>query len=183
MMGALPEGRRGQALALALLFLVAAAVWVGVAAPAIGWYEARNDELAADAQRIAHLTALTAQLPALRAAAQDTAPQTAGLLAGVTDDLAGANLQGAVQGLAQAAGLTLDSAEALPATQAGSLRRIGLSVTLSGTWPAFIGLLAAFAAAQPGMAVDNVSIAASSAPDATQDVPLNITFSVYGFRS
>jgi general secretion pathway protein M len=178
----LPEGRAGQALALSLLALALALVWIAVCLPVMGWYGARNAVLAEDAVEIAHLTALRAQLPALRAAAAATPSPDAGLLPGATDDLAAANLQGAVQDLARAAGLTIESAEALPPVAAGPLRRIGLSVTLNATWPAFIGLLAALAA-HPGMAADNIVIAAAAAPDAPQDVALNISFAVYGFRS
>ena len=43
---ALPEGRRGQALAVALVLILAAFLWLGVVTPLVGWYQTRSEELA-----------------------------------------------------------------------------------------------------------------------------------------
>lgn len=182
--GPMPEGRTGQVFALAILIIAIAVIWIGIFLPVFDWYEARNQTLANDAVKIAHLTALRAELPALSAAAATGPAQAdAGLLSGSTDDLAAANLQGTVQDLARSAGLTVNSAEALPSLNEGPLRRIGLSVSLNATWPEFIRLMGVVTATHPGMEVDNISISASDAPNTKQDSVLNINFSVYGFKS
>lgn len=180
----LPEGRTGQVFAVAILLITIGVIWIGIFLPGFEWYEARNQTLAEDAIKIAHLTALRGELPALSAAvAAAPGPADAGLLSGTSDDLAAANLQGTVQDLARSAGLTVNSAEALSPLNEGPLRRIGLSVSLNATFSEFIRLMAVVAAAHRGMEVDNISISASAAPDTQQDSILNINFAVYGFRS
>jgi general secretion pathway protein M len=180
----LPEGRQGQALAVAITLLAAALLWFGAVSPLLGWYEARADELAQQQEIAAHMAALGQEIPALKAAISAAGLQSAGdqvLLAGGTDAIAGANLQSALQDLATQAGTSLDSAEMLPVQQAGTLRRIGIQVSVTATWPVLIALLEAISMARPRMIVDQLSIINASQPAVGQAQPVQANFSVTGF--
>jgi general secretion pathway protein M len=182
----LPEGDFGQALAAFLAIAVAALVWFSAIMPAVSWYEGRAAQSAQQRLEIAHITALQRSLPALRAAVAASASAAndhAILLPGDSDDIAGANLQSSLQALASAAGTSLDSAAAVAPGQVGVLRRIGVDVSVTATWPVLIALLTAIDTATPRMTVDDLSIAAGAAPDLHQDVPLQASFSVFAFRA
>jgi general secretion pathway protein M len=142
----LPEGGRGRALAVALLVILAAALWLALISPLIGWYEARSAALAEQRQLLVHMTALANSLPGLRRAATQVTPSADGpassaLVPGDSDAIAAATLQGAVQDMASGASASLSSIEVLPALQKGAFRRIGLRIHFAGNWPAFIALL------------------------------------------
>ncbi len=183
---ALPEGRVGQALALLISFLVLAALWVGVAAPLSGWFYERADLLAGERQELAHDQALRRSLPALRAAnaAAATQADTSGiLLAGGSDAIAGANLQSALQSLAAQAGTSLDSITMVPEQPEGTLRPIGVQVSVTATWPVLTALLAAIDDAQPRMVVDRLTVTSAGQADPRQNAPLQADFSVTAFRT
>jgi general secretion pathway protein M len=175
--GALPEGRTGQILAAALALAALAALWLGAVAPAWGWFGARPE--------LAHLTMLRTSLPDLRrAVAGSAAPAAAAmLLAGDSDAIAAANLQSAVQGLATTSGLSLDSVAMVPEEPVGALRKIGVAVSLTTTWPALVALLGAIDTAQPRMITDDLVVTASTPTDPRQDVPLEASFTVSAFRA
>lgn len=181
----LPEGRQGQVLAVGGVLLLAALVWFELMAPCAGWYQSRQDALAAMRGEAAHMQALKAALPALRAAIQAGDADAGGrvLLAGDSDAIAGANLQAALNGLAGDAGTSLDSAETVATQTMGGLRRVGVAVTVSATWPTIVALLTAIESAQPRMVVDDLSVTADSQPDTRQDVTLQASFTVAAFRS
>ncbi len=181
----LPEGRQGQVLAIGGALLLVALVWFGLVMPCAGWYESRQDALEAMRLKAAHMQALKAGLPSLRAAIQARAADESGrvLLAGDSDAIAGANLQAALNGLAGDAGTSLDSAETVATQQVGGLRRVGVAVTVSATWPTIVALLTAIESAQPRMVVDDLSVTADSQPDTRQDVTLQASFTVAAFRS
>lgn len=182
----LPEGRAGQTLAVGGALLLVAAVWLGVLAPACGWYGGQADELAASRLELAHMRALRDNLPSLRRAVAQSAVQSAGtdiLLSGDTDAIAGANLQSDLNDLATQTGTSLDSAESAGAVQIGGLRRVDESVSLTATWPVLVAYLAAIDAARPRMMVDDLSVSTNSAPDVRQDVTLQANFTVSAFRA
>ena len=180
----LPDGKRGQALAVALTLIAAAFLWFAAVAPLLGWYEARASLLGQQRQLAAHMAALGPEIPELQAAVsaaglQATANQV--LLAGNTDVIAGANLQSALQGLAAQAGTSLDSAALLPAQPAGALRRISIQVSVTATWPVLIALLEAIGRTRPRMIVDQLSVTDTSPPGADQEQPVQANFAVTGF--
>jgi len=182
----LPEGPAGQALAVAAGFLVIAMIWAGLVTPALGWYQGQSAALAGARLEAAHLLALRASLPALRqqlAASASIAPGADILLQGDSDAIAGANLQADLNLLAAQAGASLDSTESVPAEASGGLRRIGVTVSLTATWPVLVAYLAAIEAASPRMIVDDLSVSAESDPDPRQDVPLQASFTVSAFRA
>lgn len=183
---ALPTGRRGQVLAVALLLLVMGAAWVAVAAPLLAWYADRAEVLeqrTALARRMAEVAAALPELQRQSAAASATGPVAATLLEGSSDAVAGATLQQLVQGMAGRAGATLSSSEALPAEAAATYRRIAVRVALSAPWGVLVQLLRAVGQASPQMLVDDLQIRGSRAFGVVGDPPLEASFTVLGFRA
>jgi general secretion pathway protein M len=181
----LPDGRRGQALALALTIIAATLLWLCTAAPLLGWYEARADRLSQQQQLAARMEILSQEIPALRQAVGAAGLQSDDdqvLLAGSTDVIAGANLQSVLQTLASQAGTSLDSSALVPAQQDGALRRISMQVSITATWPVLIAFLEAIGTARPRMIVDQISLANTLSSAPSQETPLQADFSVTAFR-
>lgn len=183
---ALPDGRRGQALALGMLAAALMLVWFAAISPLLGWYQGRAMELAQQREEAAHMAALGREIPALRAAVATTGGQAAGeevLLTGGTDAIAGANLQSALQTLAAQSGTSLDSAALLPAQPAGALRRIAMQVSVTAPWLVLVALLQTIDTAQPSMVAGDISLTTGNQPDPSQPVPVQANFTVSGFRA
>jgi general secretion pathway protein M len=183
--GHLPEGRRGQVVALALLAVVLAVLWTAVAAPLLGWHAERAERLAQRRLMLAHMEQIDAALPALRreaAKSGSNAPPTTALLNGATDAIAGAALQSVVQDMTAAAGATLTSSEALPGEQQGGFRRIGLRVAVRGDWPELIALLRAVDESSLRLLVANLELHATTQQQQAGPAPIEASFVVQGFR-
>lgn len=186
MIANLPTGVRGRLLALGLTVLALALVWAVVVDPLLGWKTALTDAVD-NRGAVARRMALTAEtLPALRQQArgegQDRAPAAA-LLEGTTDALAGAALQVRVRELANQAGVSLTSAEALPAEAIGVFRRIGMRVTATSAWPVLVRLLQALEQASPRMLVDDMQLQAALSLGTETTRPVSATFTVFAFRA
>lgn len=182
----LPDGRRGQALALALTIIAIGGLWLCTAAPLIGWYDARAEHLAQQEQLAQRMQALSQEIPALRRAVGAAGLQSDRdqiLLQGGTDVIAGANLQSMLQGLATTAGTTIDSAALLPAQQSGALRRISMQVSVTTTWPVLIALLEAIGTAHPDLIVDQISLTNALQAEPSIEPALAANFTVTGFRT
>jgi general secretion pathway protein M len=183
--GHLPEGRRGQFAALALLGAVLGVLWVAVVNPVVGWYREGSDQLAGRRLLLTHMERIAAELPALRQeagrAGSDAPPATA-LLGGATDAIAGAMLQSVVQDMAAAAGATVASSEALPGAQQGGFRRIGLRVAVQGDWPALVALLRTVNESPLRLVMTSLELHATAQPQRTGLVPMAASFVVQGFR-
>jgi general secretion pathway protein M len=185
----LPEGRRGQAVALGFLAAVLGLFWMAVASPLLDWYAARAEHLAERRAVLAHMVGVAAVLPSLRQAAGAAAaggPPPAALLEGANDAIAGAALQGMVQDMAATAGASLASTEVLPGEQQGAFRRIGLRVNLSGTWTVLVAMLQAVEGSQARLLVDDLQLHATARnrPGEPGAGPASIeaSFVVLGFR-
>lgn len=180
----LPDGRRGQALAVAVAMAALALIWLAAVAPLLDWYGDRAATLAQQQALAARMTALAAEIPALRRAVNTAGLQADEnlLLTGKTEAIAGANLQSLLQNLASQAGTSLDSAAALPVQGSGGLRRIGMQVSVTATWPVLVALLQAIGTAEPRMVVQDLAVSsAGQAAMPGQDTPLQAQFSVTGF--
>lgn len=183
MAGSLPDGRRGQLLALALGLAVVASVWAGVAMPLVAWHAELTERLEQRrtlARRMAELAETLPALQAQAAARNVTGPAPSAVLAGDTDAIAGASLQQLVQQLATSAGTSLSSVEVLPAEAVGTYRRIGLHVALAAPWPALVQLLQSIAQATPPMLVDDLRL--HGAPMHNAALPMTTSFTVLAFR-
>lgn len=186
-MTALPTGRRGQMLALALLALLTAAVWLGAVAPALAWYGDRGEVLAQRRVLAVRMAQVAASAPAVQAkldAIAAAGPPVRAVLDGATDAIAGAALQQQVEDMTTQAGATLTSAEALPAEQAGAYRRIGLHVSVTGAWPVVVALFAAIDGATPRMLVDDLALQSGLmlGPNGATH-PLEASFTVLAFHT
>ncbi len=192
---ALPTGRKGQLLALAMTVVAVALFWWGAVQPLSDWYT-EQAEIQAQQEQLAFRLALVASaLPNLRAQkanapAPDAMPADV-LLQGETDEIAAANLQERLQALAVSTRSSLNSVENLPVErQTGesttSDRAIRLRVTLVTQGANFISLLDAIEKGPPLMLVDDVRLTAprlqiqglqmQGAP------PLEANLTVTGFR-
>jgi general secretion pathway protein M len=179
----LPDGRRGQILAVALTVTVLVALWLGIAAPLIDWHGAEAEALAQRQALLRHMQALVATLPALEHAPAATKSAAPALLSGTTDALAAAAMQSAVQAMAARSGVELASMETLPAEPRGAYRRISLRVSLTAPWPAVIELLRAADQGQPRMLVDDVQLRVDPAPDRGAAAPIGASFTLLAFRA
>ena len=173
-----------MALALGLVVIVLTLVWVAAAAPLIGWYQARAVELARQRVLVAHMQAIAASLPAMRAAAKRARgrPVAGALLSGNSDAIAAASLQGTIEVIARGAGANLTSITILPSEPAGAWRRIGLRLDVRAPFAVIVRFLEAVLRGAPPMLIDDLSLTGSaiSAPGAGQTIAAWLT--VYAFR-
>jgi general secretion pathway protein M len=183
----LPEGRRGQALAVAIAVLAVALLWIGIASPLIGWYADRADNLLRQSMLERRMAALVATLPALRrqasAAPADAAARPDLLLQADSDATAGAALQQRIQDMAAKAGVSLAAIETLPTQQAGALRRIALRVTATTPWAPLVHLLQAIEQANPAMSIDDLQLHATLDLARPNDLPIGASFAIAAFRA
>ena len=180
----LPEGRRGQSIAVAAPLCIILAVIIGILWPALRWYDGRQQRLAAGREQVAEILAEEKMLPELRQQAHAAALAAADaqvLLAGPSDAIAAANLELDLAGLAASSGASLTSTEVLPAQMAGALGQIGISVEVTADWPALTDLLVSIESARPRMIVDGLIIRSGAfGPPGTS---LQASFSVLAFRN
>ena len=187
-LGPLPEGRRGAALALGLLAIALVVLWAGIIAPLADWYEARAHALGQQRTLAAHMVEIAATLPAMRVAMARAGrgPAEGALLAGSSDAIAAAALQGTVEGIAHSVGADLTSIAILPGEPAGTWRRIGLRVEAQGTFAVIVGFLGAVLSGTPPMLVDDLSLS-SLVLDGPGQLPVEAdsiaaSFTIYAFR-
>ncbi len=175
MVAALPTGQRGRLLALSLTLVVLAAFWVAVVSPLIDLYGERADALEQRKAVATRMERLAALLPSLRerAATAESAEAPEELtIAGASDAVAAATLQGMVQDMATSAGVSLTSIEIVPAEAVGAYRRIGLKLALETPGEA-----------SPPMLIDDLQIHASPDPDTAGPQSLDTAFTVYALRA
>lgn len=180
----LPTGARGRLLAVGVMLIGAAVLWIVVAAPISRWNVDLADQRAAREALAQRMGALSESLPNLERQMAMATPAdlpARSTIDGATDALAAATLQELVQNMGRKAGVTLRSVEALPVEQVGQYRRIGLRVALDGNWPTLIHLLQAIEQASPRMLVDDLQLQ-RGALLVGADATLGTTLAVFGFR-
>lgn len=189
MTAALPNGRRGQMLALAITLMPLFLLWFGVVGPLLDVYGERADRLTQRLRVAQRMAQVAADLPALKdraSAVIKAGPPPMQTLDGASDAVAAAALQNRVQDMATTAGARLTSVEILEAGAAGDYRRIGLKLSLSAPWPVLVGLLQAIEQSSLPMVIDGLQIrAASNAAANAKDGdprPLDASFTVTAFR-
>ncbi len=183
---ALPQGRRGRALALGITLIGAALLWSAVGQPLLDAYISASQALMRRQVLASRMAGLAGSLPQLRAAVASLRSQVAPVVAVVevgTDAIATATLQGSMETMAAHAGARLTSAEALPAEPAGTYRRLALRVTVDATWPVLVGLLQAVEQATPRMFIDDLQLHATPAARTPRELPLDIAFTFLAFRA
>jgi general secretion pathway protein M len=187
MVASLPTGRRGHALAAALLVAALLILWLGIISPLVGFYADRADQLAIEQARVASMTRLADQIPALKQRAESvskTGPAPSLVLEGSSDAVAAATLQNRVQDMASAAGTNLVSVDYLPPeTGSGAYHRIGLKITLNAQWPVLVALLKSVEQANPPMLIDDVQIHGSPVQVLNKSRGLEANFTIYALRA
>ena len=183
----MPTGRRGQLLALSLLFVALGGVYFVAVSPLLGLYAERADVLENRRMLLPRLRAAADELPALRArveqlrAAAGTRKIT---LDGASDAIAAATLQSRIEELATSAGATIGSTESLPGEARSGYRRIGLRYVLSGPYETLVRLLAKLEAANPPLVIDNLHIhGVLRRPGTPAATGLDAGLDVFGFRN
>jgi hypothetical protein len=186
-LAALPTGRQGQLLALALLLAALGAIYLSAAAPLLELYVEHSAAVENARMLVPRLPAAADELPGLRARAAElraTASTHKVTLDGSSDAIASANLQSHIAELAAEAGVTIGSTESLPTEMRGGYRRIGLRYALSGPYESLVKFLARLDAATPPLVVDNLSIHGVMRRPATPAASaLDAGLDVYGFRN
>jgi general secretion pathway protein M len=187
--GTLPTGWRGRMLALGLAFATLAAIYTLVVAPLLELYADRTVQIETRRTLLLKLQGLAAELPGLRArvaeirANGDSSSKLT--LQGASDAIASAALQGRVEELAGAAGITIGSTESLPAEARGPYRRLGLRMVLSGNYDGLVTLLSRLETAAPPLIVDNLQLHSfQRRPGAPPGgAALDASVEIYGFRA
>lgn len=186
MSAGLPMGRRGRVVALGVTAFMALVLWLGVLQPLLVWHGDLTQAALNRGAVLQRMAGLLETLPDLRrqAEAAGEAPAAAALLAGATDALAGAALQTRVRELAAQFEASLTSTETLPAEAAGGFRRIAVRFSTTVAWPVLVRLLDGLGQASPRMLVDDVQLrAGTTVVGGSGIVPLNVTLTVFAFRS
>jgi hypothetical protein len=182
----MPTGRRGQLLALSLLFVALGGVYFLVVSPLLGLYAERAAVLENRRMLVPRLRAAMDELPTLHArveqlrAAAGTRKIT---LEGASDAVASATLQSRIEELAASAGATIGSTESLPAEARSGYRRIGLRYVLSGSYETLVKFLAKLESATPPLVIDNLHIhGVLRRPGTPAAAGLDAGLDVYAYR-
>lgn len=181
----LPTGRRGQALALGMSLLAAAAAWSGIAAPLLDGFQDRADRLRRQQALVQRMEALAATLPALReqaARAVAAGRQSGAMLPGASDPLAAAALQQALDEQAAAAGVRIASEEILPSQASGAFRAIAVRVSATAPYRSLVALLLALARAEIPMIADDLALRGPPPNARDPALPVTASFTVTAYR-
>ena len=178
----------GRALAVAILAMLAGAVYFGAVAPVIDASATARDTIGQMEALASRYREAGRRLPAQRTQLAELATRQAaqsGLLDGTNENLAAAALQSRIKAMVDAAKGELKSTQILPVQQEGGFRRIAIRGEMSMTLPAAQQVLYAMETASPLLFLDNVDIhshAADRQQDRNEDiVVLEMTLDVYGY--
>ncbi|HET7880692.1 MAG TPA: type II secretion system protein GspM [Acetobacteraceae bacterium] len=186
MIHTLPTGRPGQALALGMLLLALAALWLGVAMPLTDWYTERAAAMDQRAVLLGRMEALIATRASLAEQAKAVAAAGVGensLLDGDSDSVASAALQELLQARFMQAGVQLNSVETLPGDDSGTYRRVRLRISFNASWPVLMAMLKEFEVARPALLIDELSVQPALHRISTAPGTFDVACSVYGFRT
>jgi general secretion pathway protein M len=182
----MPTGRQGRIIALGLVFIALAGVYLLVVSPLLDFYADRAAVIENRRILLPRLSAAADELPGLRAqveqlrAAAGTRKLT---LEGTSDAIAAAALQSRIEELATSVGATIGSTESLPAEARSGYRRIGLRYVLSGPYETLVRFLAKLEAATPPLVIDNLHIhGVLRRPGTPAAAGLDAGLDVYGYR-
>jgi general secretion pathway protein M len=178
---ALPEGSRGRVLAVAILFVALAVLWLSLGSPLRDWYDARAEQIGQQRAVLAHMRTLVAAVPALAAQPAPSAAQSPGR-GNITDALAAADTEQLIERLASEAGTNISSTETLPPDQGDGVRRIRLRLLLHATWPDLLHFLGSIETAATPLLVDDLDLQ-SDGKDGEGTPIVRAAFSVIALRA
>ena len=189
----LPEGRKGQALALAIAFFGLVVCYFLILSPLLQFFGDRANLLDQRVVMAERYKALASQLPRLRAADKTWRDRSGGelLLDGSSDAVASAALQAVMKGLVEDAGARMSSSEVLQPSLAGNFRRVGIRVVFSGDLKLVTAVLRGVETSRPILSVGDFSLRGGGSSRASEDSTnddggsgtLAVTLDVYGFRA
>ena len=180
------NGRRGQALAVAIGLIGIFILWFGALDPIRGWFDDRQRLLEQRRDLLHHMQDLAASLPALRTRSADNrddgAATEATTLPGATDPVAAADLQERVQAMAAAAGVNLTAVETLPATAEAAWHKVALRISLNAPWQVLMELVGAIERSPTRIFIDDVHFHSPVVVAHPTTLPIQASMVLYGFR-
>ena len=180
------NGRRGQALAVAIGCIGLSILWFGAIDPIRGWFDDRQRLLEQRRELLQRMQTVSASLPALRAASADARDNGAATgnrpLTGATDPVAAADLQERVQAMAASAGVNLTAVETLPATTAEGWHKVALRISLNASWQVLMELLGAIQRSPTRIFIDDVHFRSPVVVAHPAALPIQASMVLYGFR-
>jgi general secretion pathway protein M len=183
----LPEGTRGNLVAVGLVLIPVLLVFTYVLAPLARAYTGINEEIASLQDDIARYQRIIAQLPALEAAASDASqaqPLAPFVLAGQNEALAAAGLQQHLQRVAAASGVRILSLRVQTPVNTGPFQGIPVEVRMHTDTAGLRNLLFGLETGNPYVVIDALNIAASPARRRSQPAAdrLDVRFILSGLR-
>lgn len=183
----LPEGLYGRILALLLLAVASAVVFVLAVQPLVSGYSEREAAIRFAREQLERYQTAAADLPALKAAWASRPPvpaQDEWMLPGRDQLVAAAELLALVRGVVMEAGGEIISLESLPAEAEANVNRpwreIGVRVRLTGGLPIVTEILERLAAVQPHLRIDALELRRDEA-QAGATPNLSVGLDVLGF--
>lgn len=182
----LPEGKLAQMLAVCIPASLVVIISLSVVGPLFRWYSAREKTINYKQQEVSHITDMYRLLPSMQRQTinlEATAGNPGIFLLGSTDAIAGADLEAAIDSIANRSNASLTTLTIMPSQPVTPFRQITIDTSLTANWEILIDFLSALDLARPRMIVSNLTITESGqANELDQDVPLQIDFSVSAFR-
>lgn len=177
----LPEGRRGQALALCMLAVFLGLAWLLVLGPVWTLHADRAQRLDLQRAMLTRMERLSDALPALRRKTVTSSPGPSQLIEGTTDAVASANLQDILQKIASTTETEITSVENVPPAAARRYRRIGLHVVVTAPFPTLIRLLARLEQSTPAIVIDGLHLRGAEDTNGAS-APLDCDMILHAFR-
>jgi Tfp pilus assembly protein PilO len=166
---------------------VLASVHVGIVVPLLDLYHEREARIATDRLLQPRLRGAAAAVPELQARVAElrrTASTRKVTLDGASDALASAALQSRIEALATAAEVAISSTDGVAPEARAGYRRIGLRVSVGGTYDSIVKFLAAIETTSPPLVLDNLQIHGKPVVAGSLAVTrLDAGFEAYGLRS
>jgi len=182
----LPQGQRGQIVALALLLIVLFLLFELAAKPLWGKYTALQNDIDEASFNLQRYQRIAADLPKLRQnqlQLQNDQPLQPFLLGGQNRALAAAELQRHLQKLAAEYGGRILSARALSPQEAGPLESIALNARLQTSVPGLQQLVHALENGQPIVRIEQISISVRASRRQEQIGQLDVRLTITGLRA
>jgi general secretion pathway protein M len=178
-----------KAAAIAILMLIAGAVWLVLIRPLIDSFMtyresiAQSQEMLAKYQRLdASRSKIDANLQELRSAQESEAR----VLKGGSTQLVGAELQNHLKGLIESHNANLVSMQVLPVREEQRFQRISMAVTLRATINALQPILFAIEDQSPYLFVEDLELRSNRgfiAESEEQELELQVQFVVFGYMA
>jgi general secretion pathway protein M len=182
----------GRLLAVLILVVAVALVYLGAVQPLIDDYQATRDQSEDMQAAMNGFRRIAAEVPVRRAQLATLRQRQAaseGFLQGNNEALVAAQIQNRVKALTEAARGELKSTQVLPAQEEGKYRRITIRVQLTLDLPAAQRLLYGIETASPLLFLDNLDMRAHVADRrrdrglaaGSDDAMLDLRFDVFGY--